>query len=188
MKTLTALLFFSFILHSSNVAQQGNIGKETVSQGIKIYSIIFFDTNNGLADSYFGDILITTNGGRNWEVKIDAEVDKMKAVSKAETNIIWSADIYCDVMRSTDGGENWTPYPKKQEEHFCAVYFKDENTGWKVAEEFLQKVVSTLTTKLSKNNWEQEMGVSQRCREYYTDMNTGWWVGWCYNNLVTNNM
>jgi len=72
----------------------------------------------------------------------------------------------------------------KQEEHFCAVYFKDENTGWKVAEEFLQKVVSTITTYLSNENWEKEIGVPQKCREYYTDMNTGWWVGWCYNNLV----
>jgi len=89
-------------------------------------------------------------------------------------------------MQSTDGGENWTPYPKKKEEHFCAVYFKDENTGWKVAEEFLQKVVSTITTYLSNDNWENEIGMPQKCREYYTDMNTGWWVGWCYNNLVTN--
>ena len=184
MKTVTALLFFSFILYSSNVAQQGNIGKETVSQGIKIYAITFFNSNNGLADSFFGDVLITTNGGRNWVVRTGAEVDKMKAVSKAETNIIWSADIYCNVMRSTDGGENWAPYPKKQEEHFCAVYFKDENTGWKVAEEFLQKVVSTITTYLSNENWEKEIDVPQKCREYYTDMNTGWWVGWCYNNLV----
>ena len=188
MKTLTVLLFFSFSLHSSNVAQEGNIENESVSQGIKIYSINFFDSNNGLADSYFGDVLITTNGGMNWEVKTGAEVEKLKAVSQTGTNIDWSADIYCDVMQSTDGGENWAPYPKKKEEHLCAVYFKDENTGWKVAEEFLQKVVSTITNNLSKNSWEEEIGAPQKCREYYTDMNTGWWVGWCYNNLVINNI
>ena len=185
MKTITALLFFSLILYSSNIAQEGNIGKETVSQGIKIYSISFFNSNNGLADSFFGDVLITTNGGKNWEVKTGAEVEKLKAISQTGINIVWSADIYCDVMQSTDGGENWTPYPKKKEEHFCAVYFKDENTDWKVAEEFLQKVVSTITTYLRNDTWEKEKGVSQKCREYYTDMNTGWWVGWCYNNLVT---
>ncbi len=185
MKTLTSLLFFSLILYSSNVAQKGDIGKEPVSQGIKIYSISFFNSINGLADSFFGDVLTTTNGGKNWEVKTGAEVEKLKAISQKGTDIVWSADIYCDVMQSTDGGENWKPYPKKKEEHFCAVYFHDDNTGWKVAEEFLQKVVSTITTYLSNNNWEKEIGVPQKCREYYTDMNTGWWVGWCYNNLVT---
>ena len=183
MKTVTALLFFSFILYSSNVAQQGNIGKETVSQGIKIYSITFFNSNNGLADSFFGDVLITTNGGKNWKVITGMELEKMKA-TPMDTDNSWSVDIYCDVMQSIDGGENWTRYPKKKEEHFCAVYFKDENTGWKVAEEFLQKVVSTITTYLSNENWEKEIDVPQKCREYYTDMNTGWWVGWCYNNLV----
>jgi len=188
MKALIVLLFFTFILYSSNVAQEVNIKNGHISQGVKIYSICFFDSNNGLADSYFGEVLITTNGGRNWEVKTGDQVNELKAISQTETDIVWSADIYCDVMQSTDGGENWTPYPKKQEEHFCAVYFKDENTGWKVAEEFLQKVVSTITSNFSKDNWEQEIGVPQKCREYYTDMNTGWWVGWCYNNMVINNI
>ncbi len=185
MRGLTAILLLLITSYPSIEAQGGDSGKELVSQGIKIYSISFYNPNNGLADSFFGDVLITTNGGKNWEVKTGAELEKLKAISQAETNIVWSADIYCDVMQSTDGGENWTPYPKKQEEHFCTVYFKDENTGWKVAEEFLQKVVSTITTYLSNDTWEKEKGVSQKCREYYTDMNTGWWVGWCYNNLVT---
>jgi hypothetical protein len=29
---------------------------------------------------------------------------------------------------SIDGGYIWNEYPKKEEEHFCSVYFKDENT------------------------------------------------------------
>ncbi len=185
MKGLTAMLLLLITSSPSIEAQEGDIGKEPVSQGIKIYSISFFSSINGLADSFFGDVLITTNGGKNWEVRTGTEVEKLKAIIQTGTNIVWSADIYCEVMQSTDGGENWTPYPKKKEEHFCAVYFKDKNTGWKVAEEFLQKVVSTITTYLGNENWEEEIGVPQKCREYYTDMNTGWWVGWCYNNLVT---
>ena len=186
MKGLTAMLLLLITSSPSIEAQENDIGKEPVSQGVKIYSISFFSSINGLADSFFGDVLITTNGGKNWEVRTGAEVEKLKAILQTGTNIVWSADIYCEVMQSTDGGENWTSYPKKKEEHFCAVYFKDKNTGWKVAEEFLQKVVSTITTYLSNDNWEKEIGVPQKCREYYTDMNTGWWVGWCYNNLVTN--
>ena len=140
MRGLTAILLLFIISYTSIEAQEGDIEKESVSQGIKIYSISFFNSNNGLADSFFGDVLITTNAGVNWKVKTGTEVEKFKAISQSGTEFVWSADIYCEVMQSTDGGESWAPYPKKQEEHFCAVYFKDENTGWKVAEEFLQKV------------------------------------------------
>ncbi len=188
MKTLTLLLFFSLILYSSNVAQKGDIGKETVSQGIMIYSISFFDSNIGLADSFFGDVLITTNGGKNWKVITGMELEKMKVTTSKDAENSWSVDIYCDVMQSIDGGENWTRYPKKKEEHFCAVYFKDENTGWKVAEEFLQKVVNTIATSIRDKNWEQKIDVPQKCREYYTDINTGWSVGWCFNNLVSDSL
>ncbi len=40
-----------------------------------------------------GDILITTNGGRNWEVKTGAELEKLKTISQEGINIIWSADF-----------------------------------------------------------------------------------------------
>jgi hypothetical protein len=188
MKTLTSLLFFTLILYSSNVAQKGDIGKETVSHGIKLYSISFINSNNGLANSYFGDVLITTNGGKNWKVLTGIELERMKITTPMDANNSWSVDIYCDVMQSIDGGENWTRYPKKKEEHFCAVYFKDENTGWKVAEEFLQKVVNTIATSIRDNNWEQIINVPYKCREYYTDMNTGWSLGWSFNNLVRHNL
>ncbi len=188
MKTLTSLLFFSLIWYSSNVAQKGDFGEETISHGIKLYSISFFDSNIGLADSFYGDVLITTNGGKNWKVLTGIELEKMKDTTTKDAENSWSVDIYCDVMQSTDGGENWTPYPKKKEEHFCAVYFKDENTGWKVAEEFLHKVVNTIAASIRDNIWDQKIDVPQKCREYYTDINTGWSVGWCFNNLISDSL
>ena len=68
------------------------------------------------------------------------------------------------------------------------LYFKDENTGWKVAEEFLKKVVSTIATSIRDNNWKQKIDVPHKCREYYTDMNTGWSVGWRFNNLIIDSL
>jgi len=188
MKTIAILLLFLITQYSSIVAQEGGYKIRSVSQGIKIYTIKFVDYKNGWAESIFGDILITTNGGKEWGVKNRTELRNMKTISEISTNNGWSADIYCEVMQSTDGGESWRPYPKKQEEHFCAVYFKDENTGWKVAEEFLQKVVSTITTSIRDNNWKQKIDVPNKCREYYTDMNTGWYIGWCFNNLISDSL
>jgi len=186
MRTLTTLLLFLVFQYSWNVAQDGDFNDLSTSQGKKIYTIKFVDSNNGWAESVFGDILITTNGGNKWRVVTSTALEKMKTILQKGTKNGWSANIYCEVMQSKDGGENWKPYPKTQEEHFCMVYFKDENTGWKVAGEFLQKVVSTIANSLRDNNWEQKIGVPHKCREYYTDMNTGWSVGWCFNNLVSN--
>lgn len=186
MRILTILLLFLLFQYSSNVAQEGDFKNLSTAQGKRIYTIKFIDSNNGWAESVFGDILITTNGGNAWRVKTRAELEKIKTISQRGNKNGWSANIYCEVMQSKDGGESWRPYTKKQEEHFCAVYFKDENTGLKVAEEFLQKVVTTIATSLRDNNWEQKIGVPYKCREYYTDMNTGWAVGWCFNNLVSN--
>jgi photosystem II stability/assembly factor-like uncharacterized protein len=182
MKTLITLVLFLTFLCLSIIAQEEDI---TEVIPIKIYSIEFVDFNNGWAESIFGEILITTDGGQDWHIKTGAELEKIKAIIKAGTGNGWSADIYCEVMQSTDCGENWMPYPKKQEEHFCAVYFKDENTGWKVAEEFLQKVVDTITVAMRDNTWEQKIDLPHKCREYYTDIITGWSVGWCFKNLIS---
>jgi hypothetical protein len=38
-------------LYSSNIAQKGDIGEETLSHGIKIYSISSINSNNGLANA-----------------------------------------------------------------------------------------------------------------------------------------
>jgi hypothetical protein len=186
MRTLTTLLLFLLFQYSWNVAQEGDFKNLSTAQGKKIYTITFVDSNNGWAESAFGNILVTTNGGNEWKVKTGTELEKMKTISQKGNKNGWSANIYCEVMQSKDGGESWKPFPKKLEEHFCMVYFKDENTGWKVAEEFLQKVVSTIVASLKDNIWEQKIGVSFKCREYYTDMNTVWSVGWCFNNLVSN--
>lgn len=183
MKTLAILMLILIAQYSSNVAQEGDYKSSSVSQGMKVYTIKFVDSKNGWAESIFGDILITTNGGKEWVVKTRTELEKMKIPSQIGSDNGWSADIYCEVMQSTDCGENWKKFPKKQEEHFCAVYFKDENTGWKVAEEFLQKVVSTIATSIRDNNWKQNIDVPHKCREYYTEMNIGWSVGWSFNNL-----
>ncbi|MDH3268860.1 MAG: hypothetical protein OEM46_08405 [Ignavibacteria bacterium] len=108
-----------------------------------------------------------------------------RAVIKTDVGNGWTADIFCAVMKSTDGGENWKPYPKNLEEHFCQVYFKDENTGWKVAEEFLGKVIATIKNSMQEGDCESKSGIIHKCREYYSDIDEGWTLGWCYKNLVS---
>lgn len=148
--------------------------------GTKIYSIEFIDDNNGCAKSKLGEILITTNGGRNWTV--DSNPNKLINNSQ----YLWSADIYCSVMNTIDGGLTWSTYTEEMQDHFCQVYFRNENTGWQTAEEFLQKVTGTIQSLIDKNDLESLHNKSTQCTEYYTDMNHGWALGWCVKNYKTN--
>lgn len=148
--------------------------------GTKIYSIEFIDKDNGWAKSQPGEVLISTNGGKHWIVNSNP----YKLIN--DSQYLWSAEIYCSVMNTTDGGNTWNPYTDELQDHFCQVYFKNENTGWQTAKEFLRKVVSTIKSFIDKNDFESLNNKITQCTEYYTDMNSGWALGWCIKNYKSN--
>ncbi len=184
MKALNFLLVVIFSLVLTSFSQNLSQVSEYPSQGVKIYSLRFFDSDNGLAESFLGNQLQTTDGGKTWNVIIENQEMGNDFEYNLNAPKSWSADIYCAIMLSSDGGESWIDYPKKQQEHFCQVYFEDNNTGWKVAEEFLSNVIDTIVLAKETGEFESKIGVVFKCREYYTDIDEGWTLGWCYKNLT----
>ncbi|MBT8380480.1 MAG: hypothetical protein KJN64_14770 [Ignavibacteria bacterium] len=178
MKILIFLLYITFSFFSSNLSQNLHNAGQFPSNGVKIYTLNFADSNNGWAESYLGNVLNTSDGGNTWKECTEGIIE--------EEVRTWSADIFCAIFISTDEGNTWIEYSKKEQEHFCQVYFKDENTGWRVAEEFLASVTDTINSALKKGEHDSKAGVVFKCREYYTDKNEGWTLGWCYRNLVEN--
>ena len=142
----------------------------------KLYSIKFFSSSSGVAESQFNEILESIDNGKSWSPSVNTDRKKQPS------SYLWSADIYCSVMRTTDGGITWIPYLKEPQEQFCTVYFKDKNTGWKVAEEFLNKVVNTIITYSQNDDIESLVDQPNQCTEYYTSVDSGWALGWCVKN------
>jgi hypothetical protein len=147
--------------------------------GTKIFSISFTNDKDGEAVSAEGDVLVTTDSGKTWNLKSNfSRID-----NKVSNPFIWKADIYCSVMQTTDGGKNWVPYNKEKQEHFCGVYLKDPNSGYKVASDFLNKV----TTLILSNNIDDEINLllnkPQQCTEYFRSADEGWALGWCLKNF-----
>ncbi|MBT8387046.1 MAG: hypothetical protein KJO12_06505 [Ignavibacteria bacterium] len=174
---ISVILFFSTIM---GYAQSKPYWDNAPITGIKIYSVEFIDNDNGWAKSKLGEILITTDGGIHWIV--DSSRFELTNIEKH----LWSTEIYCSVMNTTDGGITWSQYTDEMQDHFCQVYFKNENTGWKTSEEFLHKVVSTIKSFLDKKDLKSLYSKAIQCSEYYTDMNSGWALGWCVKNYKSN--
>ena len=180
MKTLTILSLILLLFTPPIFTQSKSYWKDAPTTGTKIYSIEFIDQDNGWAKSKLGEILITTDSGEHW--KVNSNISESINYSQ----YMWSADIYCSVMNTTDGGNTWSQYNDEMQEHFCQVYFRNENTGWQTAEEFLQKVTSTIQLFMKKNDLELLNKKATQCTEYYTDMTSGWALGWCVKNFKSN--
>jgi hypothetical protein len=180
MNSITKLILISLFLAFMSYSQNNSYWDNAPTIGTKIYSIEFIDTDNGWAKSKLGEVLKTIDGGAHWIVNLNPD-------EFASTDLpLWTAEIYCSVMNTTDGGITWSQYTDELQDHFCQVYFKNENTGWKTSEEFLHKVVSTINSFINKNDLETLYTKASQCTEYYTDMNSGWALGWCVKNYKSN--
>ena len=177
MKILPKITILINVLSLFVLCQNQFYWKDAPVEGKKLYSIKFFNSNNGVAESQLEETLETIDNGKSWS--ITPITDKKKQPS----NYLWSADIYCSVMRTTDGGITWVPYLKEPQEQFCAVYFKDKNTGWKVAEEFLNKVVNAIIKYSQHDDIESLVDQPNQCTEYYTSADSGWALGWCIRDF-----
>ena len=145
----------------------------------KIFTISFVDGQNGLATSEAGDLLSTKDGGKNWNEGSGVVYSN----EKFKSGNLWKADIYCSIMKTTDGGNTWVPYEDGKQEHFCCVYLKDENTGYKVASEFLSKVTDKINSYIIDNKIDSLIDHPHQCTEYYKNAEEGWALGWCVRNF-----
>ncbi len=179
-RTVLSSLFFSLCILISTPAQDNDYWANALSGKTKIFTISFMDDFNGLAKSAEGDVLATTDGGKSWVPK-----DHMTFISeKSSPQILWKADVYCSIMKTMDGGNTWLPYEEEKQEHFCGVYLKDSNTGYKVASEFLSKVTGEIINHCENKNLDSLADHPHKCTEYYRSADEGWTLGWCVKDFI----
>lgn len=177
MKNLSVLVLVACTFFLYTFSQDELYWNYAPTQGIKIYQVIFINEQEGIAISKSGEILKTSDNGLNWSLEKESKTIQLP------DHFLWNAEIYCSAMNTNDGGITWQPYLNNQLEHFCNVYFYDKNTGWKIAEEFLTKVVTSIDQHIKKGKIDLFVDKPHQCTEYYTDMNSGWALGWCIKNF-----
>ena len=179
MKTILNITLLIYCLSIYMHCQDKLYWKDAPTSGTKIFTISFTDNLNGKAISGEGDILITKDGGENWTIKA---IQSGVRVENAD-EYIWVADIYCSVMQTTDSGSTWFPYDKGKQEHFCGVYLKDNNSGYNIAGDFLNKVITKILDCSNNNKLNLLIDRPQQCTEYYSSASEGWALGWCIRSF-----
>jgi hypothetical protein len=174
--TCLIMILFSAI---SLIPQVNDYWKNAAVGKSKIFSISFINKQSGVANSADGDVLVTSDGGINWK----AERVTSTGIQSDSPEIYWKADVYCAIMKTTDGGNSWIPYVDGKQEHFCKVYLKDENTGYKIASEFLNKVTMEVNYYYMTDKLDSLLNHPHQCTEYYKNPEEGWALGWCVKNF-----
>lgn len=170
---ITIFTAFSFNPQENSYWKNAPVGKT------KIFTISFLNKQIGVANSANGEVLATSDGGKNWK----AESNNESGIQTTYSDFEWKADIYCAIMKTTDGGNTWFPYENGKQEHFCGVYLKDENSGYNVASEFLQKVTMEINNYYLTNKLDALIDHPHQCTEYYRNPEEGWALGWCVRNF-----
>jgi hypothetical protein len=171
-------LFIAITLLSISLTANGqdkSYWKDAPVTGIKIYSILFSDENTGMAISAQNDYFFTSDKGETW---LHINEHDGQIFLKPNSGVKWSADVFCSVMHTNDGGENWSPYNKKQQDHFCALYLKDQNVGYKTGCDFLRTVTANIIASMNNGAVNTLRTEPQQCTEYFSDENSGWALGW----------
>lgn len=77
-----------------------------------------------IAGTYFGSILKSTDGGQNWQTKLDfSDFSTINSI-KRKGNILFAATYDYGIYYSSDSGENWIPVSNDIEvKYFSDVYF-----------------------------------------------------------------
>lgn len=179
MKSILIIIIISLLNCTLLISQVNDYWKNANAEGSKIYTIHYLGKQVGYAVSYENDLFKTTDGGKTWNFIFD----KAERLQIKNYKILWSGDIYCTIMHTTDGGVNWLQYVKEKEDHFCKVYLKDENTGYKVAGDFLSKVFTTILIYDRKNEVNSIINYPRQCTEYFSNEKEGWALGWCLKNF-----
>jgi len=170
---ITLFAAFSFNPQENSYWKNAPVGKT------KIFTISFLNKQIGVANSANGEVLATSDGGKNWK----AESNDESGIQTTDSDFEWKADIYCAIMKTTDGGNTWFPYENGKQEHFCGVYLKDENSGYNVASEFLQKVTMEINYYYLTDKLDTLIDHPHQCTEYYRNPEEGWALGWCVKNF-----
>ncbi|MGE5680769.1 MAG: YCF48-related protein [Bacillota bacterium] len=122
-----------------------------IPQGNHLYDIQFTDSVNGWAVGYWGTIMKTNNGGKNWNILQTPIKDLLINVYFVTPDKGWCSS-YSRVTYSTiNGGLSWDTVKALNNKYVIKMQFINENIGFAVVDD----PSNLLKTKDGGNSWSK---------------------------------
>ncbi len=166
---LVLLAFFPLSLMAQNWAAQNSQASS------RLQCIAMSSGSNGWAFGDFGELITTTNGGTNWNMRILSPHYEFHACWAFNDSTILAAGEHATeegfVVKSTDGGQSWFRDSLTFAERINAVSFINDMEGWAVGRDgYMVK-----TTNGGLNWTSMNSGTTERLYSvFFVDAQTGW--------------
>jgi len=100
-----------------------------------LYSVQFTDSNRGWIVGDLGIIILTTDGGTNWDFAASGTTDDLRSVHFINEITGWAVGEDGTILKSSNGGVNWSSDTSGTRGWLYSVHFTDYNSGcWAVGE------------------------------------------------------
>jgi photosystem II stability/assembly factor-like uncharacterized protein len=147
-----------------------------------LHGVYFVDARNGWAVGDGGMILVTHDGGTNWEPQKSGTNKALFGVHFADARTGQAVGGSGTIITTPDGGTKWELQKSNTESDLNTVYFADARTGWAVGDGG-----TILATQDGGINWQPQKSNTTRNLNAveFADARTGWAVGDGGTILVT---
>ena len=139
-----------------------------------LFSINFVNEKDGWACGYWGTIIHTTDGGKNW-VQQKANVDTVLAsVFFIDPEYGWIVGSDGTIIHTADGGKSWTSQKSPEKIFLTSVRFVNREKGWAAGEN-----MTILHTADGGKTWSVQFKGEDLIFKAisFSDENNGWVVG-----------
>jgi photosystem II stability/assembly factor-like uncharacterized protein len=154
----------------------------------KFYDVKALSPEKAIVVGYGGKILMTTDGGKSWQLKPSGTELALYNVKFVDAQNGWIAGQDGCILRTKDGGETWQKQESGITSPIFSLAFVDKDHGWAVSE-----LATYLRTTNGGESWESgriEASLAGVAEEetlamtdptlhdiYFIDEKTGWMVG-----------
>jgi|GEM_PF-541404 len=129
-----------------------------------LFGVDFFDEKHGIATGYFGTVLRTEDGGRNWNWHTTGETELLRRVHMTSIEQAFSIGHRGTIYRTQDKGASWQVVHREPDTMLRAVAFSPDGIkGWAVGNR-----AAILRTRDGGQTWERQALTGYTARDLPT--------------------
>ena len=164
-------------VNSTNMYRSNDAGSTwTAVPGVQqaLVSVHFGDAMHGVAVGYYGQALVTADGGETWTARPTGTAANLRKVRFIDASTVVALGEYGVILRSVDGGQNWSKSGVASSGDLVDLHFVDAQLGFAVGQRG-----TVLRTQDGGKTWLPLPAPTAQSLSgvFFVDAETGWVVG-----------